>query len=313
MALSVFFDSPMSDEERRARLYRGDIFVFSPTPTTRCLIDLASTMLEHAFAPHDPCEIQRHLTPEEVAVILAKLKPQFVHHPECKQIIPQIMAERGIELDKLYFDVPRMRSAYSADFLTAGIAYAFHPHRDTWYSAPLCQLNWWLPIYPLQPDNAMGFYPRYFEEGLQNNSEIYNYYEWNEKNRATAALHVKTDSRPQPKAQQEIENVTARLLPPPGGILLFSGAQLHETVPNTTGVARYSIDFRTVHYDDVVARRGASNVDSRCTGTTMRDYLRASDLQHLPEDVVKVYDDGTEVHRSILFFGDRFVKETESA
>jgi len=311
MATSIFFDSPMSDEERRERLYRGDLFIFSPTPTTRRLTDLASTMLEHAFVPHDPREIHKHLTPEEVAKILTKLKPQFIHHPECKKLIPQIMAEHGIDLDKLYFDVPRMRSAYSADFLTAGIAYAFHPHRDTWYSAPLCQLNWWPPIYPLQPDNAMGFYPRYFEEGIQNNSEIYNYYEWNEKSRATAALHVKTDSRPQPKAQQAIENVTVRLLPSPGGIILFSGAQLHETVPNMTNVARYSIDFRTVHYDDVVARRGARNVDARSTGTTMRDYLRASDLQHLPEDVVKRYDDGTEVHRSILFFGDRLTKETE--
>lgn len=311
MAIPIFFDSPMSDEERREQLYRGALFVFSPTPTTRCLIDLARAMLEQTFAPHDPREIHKYLTPEEVAAILAKLKPQFVHRPECKKIIPQIMAERGIDLDKLYFDVPRMRSAYPADFLASGIAYAFHPHRDTWYSAPLCQLNWWLPIYPFQPENAMGFYPRYFDEGIQNNSETYNYYEWNEKSRTTAALHVKADTRPQPRAQQEIENVTVRLLPPPGGIILFSGAQLHETVPNTTGVARYSIDFRTVHYDDVVARRGALNVDSRCTGTTMRDYLRASDFQHLPEDTVKMYDDGTEVDRSILYFGDRFAKETK--
>jgi hypothetical protein len=143
-----------------------------------------------------------------------------------------------------------------------------------------------------------------------NNSEIYNYYEWNEKNRATAAQHVKSDTRQQPKAQQELEPITVRFLPPPGGIILFSGAQLHETVPNEEGVARYSIDFRTVHYDDVAARRGASNVDSRCTGTTMRDYLRASDLLPLPDDVVQLYDDGTEVHRSVHYFGDRLVHVT---
>jgi hypothetical protein len=307
--ISVFFDVSMSDDERRDRLYRGDIFVFSPTAASRKLIELGGAMLERAFAPHHPREIQRCLTPEETAAILAKLKPQFIHHPECKRLIPQIMAECGVALDKLYFDVPRMRSAYPVDFLTSGIAYAFHPHRDTWYSAPPCQLNWWLPIYPLHQENAMGFYPRYFAEAIKNNSEIYNYYEWNEKNRATAAQHVRTDTREQPKAQQEIDNVTVRLLPPPGGIILFSGAQLHETVPNHSGVARYSIDFRTVHLDDVIAHRGAANVDSRCTGTTMRDYLRASDLEHLPEEVVKIYDDGTEVRSSILYFGDRLVNE----
>jgi hypothetical protein len=307
--ISVFFDMSMSDDERRDRLYRGDIFVFSPTAASRKLIELGGAMLERAFAPHDPREIQRYLTPEETAAILAKLKPQFIHHPACKRLIPEIMAECGVALDKLYFDVPRMRSAYPVDFLTSGIAYAFHPHRDTWYSAPPCQLNWWLPIYPLHQENAMGFYPRYFGEPIKNNSEIYNYYEWNEKNRATAAQHVRRDTREQPKAQQEIENVTVRLLPPPGGIILFSGAQLHETVPNHSGVARYSIDFRTVHLDDVIARRAAANVDSRCTGTTMRDYLRASDLEHLPEEVVKMYDDGTEVRSSILYFGDRLVNE----
>ncbi len=49
------------------------------------------------------------------------------------------------------------------------------------------------------------------------------------------------------------------------------------------------------------------NVDSRCTGTTMRDYLRAADLQHLPEDVIGTYDDGTETESKILYFGDRLV------
>jgi hypothetical protein len=76
-------------------------------------------------------------------------------------------------------------------------------------------------------------------------------------------------------------------------------------VPNTTDLVRYSIDFRTVHLDDAVARRGAPNVDSRGTDTTMRDYLRASDLQHLPEDVVRLYDDGTASADQVLYFGDR--------
>ena len=167
-----------------------------------------------------------------------------------------------------------------------------------------------MPIYPLHPDNAMGFYPRYFEEPVANNSEIYNYYEWNTKNRATAAQHVKQDTREQPKPQQDLQPISLRYLPPPGGLIVFAGAQLHETVQNTTDVARYSIDFRTVHLDDVVAHGGAANVDSRATGTTMRDYRRASDLMPLPEEVVAQYDDGTEAADKILYFGDRLIGET---
>jgi hypothetical protein len=310
---SVFFDPKLSDSDRRSRLYAGDIFILSASDGTKALIDLAQQMLEKAFAPHDPRTIHRHMTPEAVAEVLGKLKPTFIHHPECKKIIPQIMKEHGVELDKLFFDVPRLRSAYPSHFLSSGIAYAFHPHRDTWYSAPMCQLNWWIPIYPLDPENAMGFYPRYFSEPVKNNSEIYNYYEWNTKSRTNAAQHVKSDQREQPKAQQELQPVTVRYLPPPGGVIVFAGAQLHETVPNTTDMARYSIDFRTVHLDDVMGRRGAANVDSRCTGTTMRDYLKGSDLSHLPAEAIALYDDDTAKDDKVLYFGDRLSADTKTS
>jgi hypothetical protein len=86
---SVFFDSEVTDEKRRARLYAGDIFILSPTDGTRALINLARKMLEEAFSPYDPRTIHERETPEEVAAILARLKPQFIHHPDCKHLIPQ--------------------------------------------------------------------------------------------------------------------------------------------------------------------------------------------------------------------------------
>jgi hypothetical protein len=306
---SIYFDRDIDDEARRTQLYQGHLFVYSPTPATAELIALGRELLDAAFAPHDPRTVHRVRSAEEVAEILGVMKPRFIHHPECKALIRRILSERGLDLDRTFFDVPRMRTAYPSDFLSSGIAYAFHPHRDTWYSAPACQLNWWLPIYPLESDNAMGFYPRYFSTGVRNSSSGYNYYAWNTENRGSAARHVRTDTRVQPRAQDEIDRVTVRVLPPPGGLIIFSGAQLHETVANTTGVARYSIDFRTVNLDDVTARRGAPNVDAQCTGTTMRDYLRATDLGHVPEEVVRLYDDGTERGAGTLYFGDRLLRE----
>jgi hypothetical protein len=92
---------------------------------------------------------------------------------------------------------------------------------------------------------------------------------------------------------------------------VFSGAQLHETVANTTDVARYSIDFRTVHLDDVAGRIGAANVDSRSTGTTMRDYLRATDLSKLPDELIALYDDESAANADVLYFGDRLVGATK--
>ena len=81
-----------------------------------------------------------------------------------------------------------------------------------------------------------------------------------------------------------------RLICPVGGLILFSAAQMHSSVPNTSGVTRFSIDFRTVNIDDVQSRREASNVDSECTGTSLRDFLRARDFQRIAEGVALTYE-----------------------
>src|SRR5690606_2930173 len=216
---AIHYDSSLSDDERRKRLYAGDLFVYSPNSLSVELVDFARSMLEEAFAPLDPQTAQYHLPVEEYAKLLGEFKPRFIHHPECKRILPRLLSKMGCVPEATYFDVPRIRTSTSDDYLTTGIAYAFHPHRDTWYSAPMCQINWWIPVYPLDPHNAMGFYPRYFEESVKNNSDIYNYYEWNTKSRANAAQHVARDTREQPKPQQELDPLTIRYLPPPGGVI----------------------------------------------------------------------------------------------
>jgi hypothetical protein len=288
---TIHYDAAVTDDVRRERLYGGNLFVYSARPAAAALCAFAREMCEAAFSGVDPRRAQHELPVERFAAILAELKPRFIHHPRSKQLIQQMLAEMGCDPEQTYFDVPRLRTSTSHGYLDTGISYAFHPHRDTWYSAPPCQLNWWLPVYELAADNAMAFHPHYWSSGVRNSSRIYNYAEWNRTSRFNAAQHVKTDTRPQPKAEEPVQlDPQVRVLPPVGGALIFSGAQLHSTVPNTSGVTRFSIDFRTVHLGDAEARRGAPNVDSECTGTTMGDYLRVSDLAHVPEAVIRAYD-----------------------
>ena len=191
----------------------------------------------------------------------------------------------------MYFDVPRMRSAAAGDYLTTGIAYAFHPHRDTWYSAAQAQVNWWFPVYDVEPANAMAFYPNYFDRAVPNSSATYNYYRWNLE-RADVAKNVDRDTRVQPKMTEPTElGVDQRVIAPVGAVLAFSGQQLHATVPNTTDVTRFSIDFRTVHRGDLEHGIGAPRPDSACTGTSLRDFRRCTDLSPLPDELVARYDD----------------------
>jgi hypothetical protein len=288
---AIFFDAPVTDDKRRELLYQGQLLAYSPTASSLALCAFAREMVKEAFHPHDPETAQEYFAVERYAAILAELKPKFIHHPRSKEFLQGILRELGCDLTKTYFDVPRMRTATSGDYLRSGIAYAFHPHRDTWYSAPMCQLNWWLPMYPIVAENAMAFHLRYWSRGVCNGSNEYNYDEWNRTNRQTAAQHIKADTRKQPHAEEPMElDPQIRVITPPGGILIFSGAHMHSTVPNTAGKTRFSIDFRTVHIDDVRAQSGAPNVDSESTGTTMRDYLRGTDLAHVPEELYPLYE-----------------------
>ena len=289
----VIVDPGFTDDQRRERLYAGDIVVHTGSPALRALVDFTRGLVEAAFDPLDPETAQYEMEVESYAGVLARLKPEFIHHPESKRHLRAVLEEHGCDPELTYFDVPRLRTSTSDDYLTTGIAYAFHPHRDTWYSAPMMQVNWWLPVYDVHPDNVVAFHPEYFDQPVRNGSAAYNYYRWNRDSRALAAQQIGTDTREQPKPEEPIAlDPQIRPVPPVGGMMVFSGAQLHSSVPNTSGRTRISIDFRTVHRTDVETRRGAPNVDSHCTGTTMRDYLRVSDLERLPAEVIAPYDEG---------------------
>jgi hypothetical protein len=286
----VYFDSPMSDDDRRQRLFAGDLFVYSPTPHSIELCTFARELAEEAFAPYFPPDAQHHLAGKAYVDVLAGLKPTFINHPRSKELVAGVLADHRVDLTQAYLDVPRLRSMTSA-YLNAGLTLQFEPHRDTWFSAPFSQVNYWMPVYEVEETNAMAFHPQYFANGVRNSSRDYNYAEWVAHGRAAAAAQVETETRKQPEAEQEIERgPDIRVITPPGGLLMFSGAQLHTTVPNTSGKTRFSIDFRVVNRRDVETRAGARNVDSECTGTNLGDFLRATDLATLPTELIESYD-----------------------
>jgi hypothetical protein len=274
-------------------VYNGNIIILSPTSEMLTLVEHTRSMIEHAFAPLDPRRVHETLAVEQCVKILSTLKPAYIHHPRTKQMIGSVLKAFDCSAEKTYQDVPRLRCAFPKDYLTTGIAYAHHPHRDTWYSAPMCQFNWWAPMYEFASENGMAFHPRYWDRGVKNGSRDFNYYRWNAESRKNAAQHIGRDTRVQPHAEEPLElEPELRFVVPLGGVIVFSGAQLHSTVPNTTNVVRWSIDFRTINIDDVVGKRGAPNRDSASTGTSLRDFVRLADFAAIPENIVEVYDDG---------------------
>ena len=291
----VYFDAALDEQRQRQELYNGRILVYSPSASTLALCDFARSMTEEAFGSIHPTLAQHELAPDEYARVLQRLKPAFINHPHCQQLIQNILREMGCDLTKTYFDLPRMRTATSHGYLTTGLAYSFDPHRDTWFSAPLNQLNWWLPMYEIEADNCLAFYPGYWNRPIQNESADYDCRHWYaESRRLQAASLPDARKRPQP-LEPVLAGEELRLVCKVGGLILFSGAHLHGTVPNTTSRTRFSIDFRTVHLDDVATRTGAPNLDTACTGTLMGDFRSSLTLATIPAPLITPYELGTPV------------------
>jgi hypothetical protein len=289
---TIFVDPALSEDERRRRLYGGDLVAFSAGTNSTKLAELARELSEAAFSPYVPEVAQESMPAEQYVEILAKLKPTFIHHPRAKEYISGMLAELGCDIEKTYFDVPRLRTMAHGEYLKAGLALQFHAHRDTWFSAPYQQLNWWLPVYGIDSENSMAFHPQYFERPIRNSSGGYDYQVWSTTGRQQAAKQIGKETRKQPQAEEPLDLETdVRVVTPPGGTIVFSAAHLHSTVPNTTDKTRFSIDFRTVNLDDLLDGVSAPNVDSECAGTTLGDFVRASDLTPVPAEIVAEFDE----------------------
>ena len=289
---AVYVDPVISEEERRQLLYGGEMFVLSPGESSAALARLARDLSEEAFAPHEPQTAQERMPAERYVEILADLKPRFIHHPRAKELIKGLLAESGADVDKTYFDVPRLRTMAHGEYLKAGLAHQFHAHRDTWFSAPMAQLNWWLPVYAIESDNSMAFHPRYFDEPIKNSSAGLRLRDLERTGRQQAAKHVEKETRKQPTAEEPLElEPYVRVVTPPSAARSSSPPRNFTRPSRTppTGRASASTSGRST---STTSRTAPPPRTSTLTapGTTLRDFLRASDLEPLPEEIIAMYD-----------------------
>jgi hypothetical protein len=287
--LNVYFDFlNLTDEARRQRIFDGSVFLTSPLPSVASLCRLAQSSIEEAFSQPDPRTAQFNLSVEEFVRIIGPLKSGFTNNLRTKELLRNILSEFRCDLDYTYFDLPRLRVVTHGGYLTAGLGYVYKAHRDMWYSSPPSQINWWVPIYPIQAEQALILYPSYWRRPVRNSSGEFDYDEWCRTGRQQAASQIQVDMRKHPVADEEL-SPEAELRPvcEAAATICFSSAQLHATAQNTSGSTRFSLDFRTVHLDDLQPGRGAPNIDSGANGTTLGDFVRASDFSPLSRELVE--------------------------
>jgi hypothetical protein len=299
--MSVFVDLDVPADELRRTLYDGNLIILTHLGALSEFVDYVREELTELFKPYDPEHVHEHIEPAEMAGILGSWKPRFIHSERSKKLVRAVIEEAGFPADQTHYDLPKPRTSFPVGHLTTGVAFAFPWHRDVWYSAPAQQINWWLPIFPVREDNAMAFDLKSFDQAVPNSSDAFDYYE-NNASRLSTATQVTRERQARPEALNHQAAHELVVLPAPGEVLLFSGAQLHTSIPNTSGRARFSVDFRTVDVGDLMAGRGAPLVDVYCTGTAIRDFINVADESGFDEQkVVELF--GAPPPGAMLVFG----------
>ena len=264
----------LEDGQRRSAIYDGDLLVFEKVPPMVELCAYADALIREAFETDDPVRAQFGLGRDEYLCRVEALQRRFRKDDAAKELFLAALGHAGVDLRRTFWDWLYLRVSPHGDEhagrRTAGLGF----HRDTWSSNVYAQTNWWAPIYPITAGRTVAFYPAYWEKPLKNTSGGWDL----EEIRAG-----RSDAPVVPGPTGTVD--TASELRPviePGDLLLFSGAHLHASVPNTTGVARFSVEVRTVDAGDAADGRGAPNVDGEAPRVASGWFRHVEDGTPLP-------------------------------
>jgi len=255
----------LEDGARREAVYGGDLLVFKKVPPMAELCSLADAMVREAFGTEDPTRAQFGMGRDEYLSAVESLQKRFRADEGVRKRFLSALGHVGVDLRRTFWDWLYLRVAphggEHAGRRTAGLGF----HRDTWSSNVYAQTNWWAPIYPIDAGRTIAFYPRYWDTPLKNTSR-----EWD-----LEEIRAGTSKAPLVPEPGEPVDTAAELRPviEPGDLLCFSGAHLHASVPNDTGVARLSVEVRTVDAGDEADGRGAPNLDGEAPRVA-RDWFR---------------------------------------
>ena len=237
--MTIYIDPEMTNDELRAELYAGSLIVRTGLPAVAELAQFMRRELGALFAPYPPEAAHEHFMPTELAARLGEWKPGFIHDAGSARLVRAVVTQAGFSAQDTHYDLPKPRTSFPLGHLNTGIAYAFPWHRDVWYSAPAQQINWWLPVYPVRPANAIGFDLHSFGVAVPNDSQLFDYYRHNAGRRTTAS-QVTHEVQARPGAIDHTPINETVVLPSVGAVVLFSGAQLHRSIPNTSPVRSLS-------------------------------------------------------------------------
>jgi hypothetical protein len=182
------------------------------------------------------------------------------------------MGGAGVDPAEHAIDRLRVRANAPGAYRDPAAAAAYVAHRDTWYANPRAQINWWIPLHDVAPDETFVIYPDRFDRPIANSSAALDYDAWIRRVGWQSAR--RDPDAAYPAALADLASEPRRPVScGEGEIVLFSAAHLHQSLGMDGALARFSVDFRTVHLGDHARGLGAPNVDDASTGSALADYV----------------------------------------
>ena len=243
----------LEDGQRRESIYGGDLLVFKKVPPMEEFCAFTDALIREVFGTTDPVRAQFELDRDEYLSRVEALQKRFGEDARAKDLFLAALEHVGVDLRRTFWDWLYLRVSPHGEEHSGRRTAKLGSHRDTWSSNVYAQTNWWAPIYPITPGRTIAFYPAYWSSPVENTSGDWDLEE----------IRSGRSSAPLVPWLTEPVDTASELRPviEPGDLLCFSGAHLHASVPNSTGVARFSVEVRTVDAGDAANGRGAPNVD----------------------------------------------------
>ena len=231
-------------------------------------------LLQTLFEPYSPESAHEFVPADEYEAGFAKAQEEFRTSGRIRQHIYEAMAAAGAHLPDTFCDRLRLRASPPERYHSGRPFFrsSTPAHRDSWGSALLCQVNWWFPVFALDPDRTLALYPAHWNTRVANDAEG-----WDWKRAGKGSPRLPTAQGPI-DARDEIRVTVA-----PGTVAVFSAAHLHGGVLNTTRLTRFSVETRTINLEDLRAKRGAPNVDGLGERPGYEWFRRVTDGQSLAD------------------------------
>ncbi len=277
---------PLDQTSWYQSIYDGALYHLEATQQTLALVQRVSAELETILG-RQAHAAQFQLSPREFFERIGDLRRKIYESDAVRRMTAEIMSDMGLDLSEQRVDPIRLRAVTHLGHANHRATAMYYAHRDTWYANPSAQVNWWIPLHDVSADATFVFFPDQFLRPVENDSEKFDYVTWIQKDAAlaigwqdyNAGQKVFYPCYTGQAALTHAHGFSCRA----GDIILFSGTHLHQTVPNMTGMTRFSLDFRTVHYGDFQSGRGAPNVDNASRGVAerLRTYIRLEQVNRL--------------------------------